>query len=188
MACTNGDFIQKLMLPLRDRLINDPNFSKWPAPVLEIDKTIRTTLRCPTSHLDIQNLYDGLLNTNIWPKLAQVQAMGTFAPMPDGLENDEYCRMVGLAVTDPWRGKANPDAVGFRQALQKDPVQAAKDYGFYMTDHIAAYIKKGMTDNVVNKMNEICDEWFPLTECNITERLTYPRIEASFPPGWVKRP
>jgi hypothetical protein len=185
LACISSPFIQTVTA-LRKK-IRDPRFPLFPEPIIEIDRTIRAPFRCPLGHLDAQDLYDSLFNDHIWDSLTKIQQLNTFAEMDDSLEGDEYCRMVGLACSDPWIGKRNPQATGFRQALRKDPHQAAKDYGFYINDNIANNISKGMTDEVIDIMNNIGADWCDVTTFNVTERDVYPRIVACFPPGWVKR-
>jgi hypothetical protein len=173
---------------LRKRLKADPEPQDYPAQIMEIDRAIRERFRCPIGHMDAQNFYDSLFNNKICEGLEKIQKGGSFVDLGNGPEFDEYYRMIGLACADPWRGKENPDAPGFRQELRNNPKATASKYGFYINDRIAQCISDGLTDLVVKIMELISEEWCDVTITNITERNLYPRIADCFPPGWVKRP
>ena len=185
LGCMSDDFLNRVR-EVRSEI--QPPMALGDA-LRRIDERVLVPFRCPLGHLEAQNFYDSIFNVGLWDKLQQIQRMGTFAAITDGLRHDEYCRLIGLACTDPWRGQGQV-AVGFRHKLRANPAEAARNSGFLIDDEMTAKIVKGMTNSVMDLMDKIADDWEIITFFNTTERDRYPRFDnvfPQFPPGWVKR-
>jgi hypothetical protein len=164
-----------------------------------IDPVMLDKFRVPIGHLDLQAFRDSLLIPKFWTRLASLQAKGVFSPAPSAQNEpllfDEYCRVIGLASTDPWIGNAAPNATGFRHELKANAQETVRKYGFALPDELADRIATGLTKQVeidgraatvFDVMNETSLFWEDGTFSNVTDRALYVRTK-TFPKGWVKR-